>query len=117
MPRVKRGVTGHQRHRRAIRAAQGYWGARHRLISSVKDTLIRALRYSYRDRRTRKRDFRRLWIARISAAARAEGITYSRLTEALKKSGVEINRKVLADMAVHDEEGFRRLVQTVKPAE
>lgn len=113
MPRVKRGVAAHKRHRRALRDAQGYWGGRHRLIRNVKDTLMRALRNSYRDRRIRKRTFRQLWIARINAAARAEGISYSRLAAALKNRGVEINRKLLADMAVKDEEGFRQLVRSV----
>ena len=111
MPRVKKGLAAHRRHRRVLKSAKGYWGGRHRLFRSARDTLIRALRYTYRDRRTRKRDFRRLWIARINAAARAEGLTYSRFTEALKKSGVEVNRKLLADLAVQDEEGFRQLVQ------
>jgi large subunit ribosomal protein L20 len=111
---VKRGTTGHQRHRRVLKAAKGYWGGRHRLFRSAKDTLIRALRYSYRDRRVRKREFRRLWIARINAAVRAEGMTYSRFTEALRKGGIEVNRKLLADMAVRDEEGLRELIETAK---
>jgi large subunit ribosomal protein L20 len=111
MPRVKRGVTAHARHRRVLKAAKGYWGGRHRLFRSAKDTVIRAWRYAYRDRRVRKREFRRLWIARINAAARAEGVTYSRLTEALTKSGMVINRKQLAEMALHDAEGFRAVVK------
>jgi len=111
MPRARTTVAAHRRHRRVLKSAKGYWGARHRLFRSARDTLLRALRYAYRDRRTRKRDFRRLWIARINAAARAEGLTYSRFTEALKKSGVEVNRKLLADLAARDEEGFRQLVQ------
>jgi large subunit ribosomal protein L20 len=112
MPRVKRGVTAHARHHRIIKAAKGYWGGRHRLFRSAKDTVIRAWRYSYRDRRVRKRAFRRLWIARINAASRAQGVTYSRLIEALTKSGMQINRKMLADMALHDPETFKQVVQT-----
>ncbi len=112
MPRVKRGVTSHQRHRRVLKAAKGYWGGRHRLIKSARDTIMRAMRYSYRDRRVRKRDFRQLWIARINAAARANGVTYSRLTEALKKSGIDLNRKQLAEMALNDEAAFSKIVET-----
>lgn len=113
MPRVKRGVESHKKHHRILKAASGYWGGRHRLIRSAKDTIIRALRYSYRDRRVRRRNFRQLWIARVNAAVRAEGFTYSRFIEALDKSGVEINRKMLSDMAIKDAEGFRQLVQSV----
>ncbi|NIM05938.1 MAG: 50S ribosomal protein L20 [Armatimonadetes bacterium] len=114
MPRVTRGVVARKRHRRVLRAAQGYWGARHRLFRPAKDTLIRALRYSYRDRRTRKREARRLWIARINAAVRAEGMTYSRFAAALRNNGIEINRKLLAEMAIQDQEGFRSLIETAK---
>ncbi len=113
MPRVKRGVASHARHRRVLKAAKGYWGGRHRLIRSARDTVMRALRYSYRDRRVRKREFRRLWIARINAAARAQGITYSRLAEALRNSDVEINRKLLADLALNDEAAFAALAKEI----
>src|SRR3989337_739372 len=111
MPRVKKGVPAHKRHRRVLTAAKGYWGGRRRLYKSAKDTLIRAMRYSTRDRKIRKREFRRLWIARINAAARAQGVTYSHLIKALIDSGIELNRKQLAEMAMHDEDGFRKIVQ------
>lgn len=116
MARVKRGTASRKRHNRILKSAKGYRGGRHRLIRTAKDTVMRALRYSYRDRRVRKREFRQLWIARINAAARAEGMTYSRLAEGLRKAGVAINRKMLADMAVNDAPGFKQLVETAKSA-
>jgi len=116
MPRIKRGVAAHARHRRILTAAKGYWGGRRKLYCSAKDTVMRALRYSYRDRRNRKREFRRLWIARINAAARAEGVTYSRLIEALTKSGIELNRKMLAEMALNDSEAFSQVVKSALAA-
>ncbi len=111
MPRVKRGVIAHKRHKKVLSRAKGYWGARSRLFKTANEAVMRSLKYAYRDRRTRKRDFRRLWIARINAAARQNGMTYSRFMEGLTKAGVEIDRKVLAEMAVSDEAAFAALVQ------
>ena len=111
MPRVRTGVASHKRHKKIREQAKGYWGARHRWIKLAKETRMRALAYAYRDRRQRKRDFRRLWIARINAAARSHGITYSRLTEGLRKAGVEIDRKMLADLAVKDAAAFAELAK------
>lgn len=117
MPRVKRGIASHRKHRRVLTAAKGYWGGRRRLIRSAKDTVMRAMRNSYRDRRIRKREFRRLWIARINAAARAAGISYSRLMEAMNKGDMELNRKTLAELAVRDPEAFRQVVQAATQGE
>jgi len=111
MPRIKRGVIAHKRHKKVLSRAKGYWGARSRLFKTANEAVMHSLRYAYRDRRTRKRDFRRLWIARINAAARQNGMTYSRFMEGLTKAGVEIDRKVLAEMAVSDEAAFAVLVQ------
>jgi len=111
MPRVRTSVASHKRHKKIREQAKGYWGARHRWIKLAKETRMRALAYAYRDRRQRKRDFRRLWIARINAAARSHGITYSRLTEGLRKAGVEIDRKMLADLAVKDAAAFAELAK------
>jgi large subunit ribosomal protein L20 len=110
MPRVKRGQTVHRRHKDVLKLTQGYWGARHRLIRTAKEAVMRADRYAYRDRRNRKREFRHLWIARINAAAREDGLSYSRMAEGLKKAGVDINRKMLAELAVHDAEAFGQIV-------
>ena len=114
MPRVRRGTRGARRRKKILKMAQGYQGARGRLLRSARLAVERALRYAYRDRRVRKREFRRLWITRINAAARAEGITYSRFMEGLRKANVSLDRKVLADMAVHDAEGFADLVRIAK---
>jgi large subunit ribosomal protein L20 len=111
MPRVKKGVAAHKRHKKIREQAKGYWGARHRWIRLAKETRMRGLAYAYRDRRQRKRDFRRLWIARINAAARSHGMTYSRLADGLRKAGVEIDRKMLADVAVRDAAAFGELVK------
>lgn len=111
MPRVKRGIMTHKRHKKVIDRAKGYWGNRSHLFKTANEAVAHALQYAYRDRRNRKREFRRLWIARINAAARQEGITYSRFIEGLTKAGIEIDRKVLADMAVNDHAGFADLVQ------
>ena len=116
MPRVKRGVTAHARHKKILKLAKGYYGARSRVFRVAKQAVIKAGQYAYRDRRQRKRQFRALWIARINAAARESGISYSRLMDALKKASIDLDRKVLADMAVHDKEGFAELVKQVKPA-
>ncbi len=114
MPRVKRGVRGARRRKKILKMAGGYQGARGRLLRSARLAVERALRYAYRDRRVRKREFRKLWITRINAAARAQGITYSRFMEGLRKANVALDRKVLADMAVHDVEGFAALVRIAK---
>ncbi len=114
MPRVKRGIMTHKRHKKVIDRAKGCWGGRSHLFKTANEAVAHALQYAYRDRRNRKREFRRLWIARINAAARQEGITYSRFIEGLTKAGIEIDRKVLADMAVNDRAGFADLVQKVQ---
>ena len=110
MPRVKRGVTAHKRHKKVLSRAKGYWGGRSRLHKTAKEAVMHSLQYAYRDRRTRKRDFRRLWITRINAAARANGMTYGRFIEGLTKAGVAIDRKSLAEMAVNDQAAFATLV-------
>jgi len=116
MPRVKRGVTAHARHKKILKLAKGYYGARSRVFRVAKQAVIKAGQYAYRDRRQRKRQFRALWITRINAAARESGISYSRLINALKNASINLDRKVLADMAVHDKKGFAELVKLVKPA-
>jgi large subunit ribosomal protein L20 len=114
MPRVKGGVSGARRRKRILKMAEGYQGARGRLLRSARLAVERALYYAYRDRRVRKREFRKLWITRINAAARAQGITYSRFMEGLRKAKVSLDRKILADMAVHDDESFADLVRIAK---
>jgi large subunit ribosomal protein L20 len=114
MARVKKGVTAHRRHRRLLKLTRGYWGSRGKLLRPARETLMKGLWYSLRDRRARKRDFRRLWIARINAAARSNGMSYSRLISGLRRAGVEIDRKMLADLAVHDGDAFRNLVAEAK---
>lgn len=110
MPRVKRGTITHKRHRKVLEAAKGYWGAKHRLFRPANEQVMKSGNYAYRDRRARKRDFRRLWIARISAACRAEGVQYCRFIHGLNRLGIALDRKVLADMAVHDPLAFTQLV-------
>ncbi len=110
MARVKRGVMAHKRHKKLMKLAKGYWGSRSRHYRPANETVMHALSYAYRDRRNRKRDFRRLWIQRINAAARLNGTTYSRLIQSLKVSGIEIDRKILADLAVHDPAAFSSIV-------
>ena len=114
MPRVKRGVTAHHRHKKIIKLAKGYWGRKHLIFRPANEAVMHALAYAYRDRRARKRDFRKLWIARINAAARQNGLSYSRLICGLKKGGVVINRKILADLAVRDEAAFGALASLAK---
>lgn len=114
MPRVKKGVTARRRHKKVLKLAKGYWGGRSRLFRPARETVMKALWYAFRDRRARKREFRRLWIARINAAARHNGITYSRLISGLRKAGIVINRKMLADLAVRDENAFSQLVAKAK---
>jgi large subunit ribosomal protein L20 len=116
MPRVKRGVTAHARHKKILDRAEGMSGSRKELFKVANEAVMHALAYQYRDRRVRKRDMRRLWIARINAAARLNGMTYSTFTFGLKAAGVEIDRKVLADMAVKDQANFTRLVDMARTA-
>ena len=114
MARIKKGVTARRRHRKILKLARGYWGAHHRLYRPANEAVMHALWYAYRHRRQRKGDFRRLWITRINAAARAQGISYSRMMNGLRRAGVEINRKLLADLAVRDAQAFSALVETAK---
>jgi large subunit ribosomal protein L20 len=113
---VKRAVNAHKKRRTVLEAASGYRGQRSRLYRKAKEQLLHSLNYAYRDRRARKGDFRRLWITRINAAARANGITYNRFIQGLRAAGVEVDRKVLADLAVTDEKAFAALVQVAKAA-
>jgi large subunit ribosomal protein L20 len=114
MPRVKRGVAKRRRHKRILDAARGYYGARSRLVRVAREAVERGLRYAYRDRKRRKREFRRLWIVRINAAAREHGLSYSRLMAGLEAAGVEVDRKNLADVAVSDPQAFARLAELAK---
>ena len=114
MPRVKRGVTARARHNKVLDQAKGYRGRRKNVYRIAKEAVMKAGQYAYRDRRQRKRQFRALWIARINAAARAAGMTYSTFMNGLKKAAVEINRKVLADLAVFDKPAFSRIVEQAK---
>ena len=114
MPRVKRGVVAHARHKKVLERAKGYRGARKNIYRVAKQAVDKADQYAYRDRRQRKRQFRALWIARINAAARINGLSYSRLMNGLKKSEIEIDRKVLADLAIHDKEAFTALAEQAK---
>jgi len=114
MPRVKTGVTAHKRHKKILKLAKGYRGSKSKLFRKANETVMKALFYARRDRRAKKREFRGLWIARINAAARINGISYSQLINGLKKAGVEVNRKMLADLAVNDSSAFGKLVETVK---
>jgi large subunit ribosomal protein L20 len=116
MPRAKGGPKTRARRKRVLNLAEGYWGAKSKLFRSATEAVDRALKYAYRDRKVRKRDFRRLWIARINAAARLNGVTYSRFMAGLAKSGVAIDRKILADLAITDPAGFTKLVETAKTA-
>ncbi len=114
MPRVTRGTKKRKRRSEILKYARGYWGARSRNYRTAKEAVERALQYSYRDRRTRKRDFRRLWIIRIKAAAENNGISYSRFIDGLKNLNIELDRKILADLAAKSPETFVRLAQKVK---
>ena len=116
MARVKRGVIARARHKKILKEAKGYYGARSKTFKAAKQAVIKAGQYAYRDRRQRKRQFRSLWIARINAAARAEGLSYSRLIHGLNLAEIEIDRKVLADIAVHDSEAFAALAAAAKEA-
>jgi large subunit ribosomal protein L20 len=114
MPRVRNSVARHKRKKKIMRAAKGARGGRSKLYKSAKENVERGLRYAYRDRRNRKRDFRRLWVVRINAAARTYDLSYSRFMSGLKKAGVEINRKMLADLAVRDPAAFGELAEVAK---
>jgi large subunit ribosomal protein L20 len=116
MPRVKRGVASRARRKKVLKAAKGYYGARSRSFKVAKQAVIKAGQYAYRDRRQRKRQFRALWIVRINAAANELGISYSRLIDGLKKASIEVDRKVLADLAMHEKEAFAALVEKAKAA-
>lgn len=116
MPRVKRGVTARARHKKVLKLAKGYYGARSRVYRVAVQAVTKAGQYAYRDRRQKKRQFRQLWIARINAAARQNGISYSRFINGLKKASIEIDRKILSDIAVHDKVTFTALVEKAKAA-
>ncbi|HHY92733.1 MAG TPA: 50S ribosomal protein L20 [Firmicutes bacterium] len=114
MARIKRGVTARKRHKKILKLARGYRGARSRSFRPANESVLKALFYARRDRRAKKREFRRLWIARINAAARSNGISYSRLINGLKRAGVGVNRKMLAEIAIHDNRAFSDLVTLAK---
>lgn len=114
MSRVKRGVTARARHKKVLAKAKGYYGARSRVYRVAKQAVIKAAQYAYRDRRQKKREFRALWIIRINAAVRALGLSYGEFMNGLKKSAIQIDRKVLADIAVHDKAAFTALVEQAK---
>lgn len=116
MPRVKRGVTAKARHKKILKQAKGYYGARSRVYRVAKQAVIKAGQYAYRDRRQRKRQFRALWITRINAQARECGLSYSRLIDGLKKANIDLDRKVLADIAVRDKEAFAAIAEQAKTA-
>lgn len=112
MPRARNRVASRRRRKKVLKLAKGYWGSRSKIYTVAKGTVDRALQFQYRDRRQRKRQFRRLWISRINAAARMNGTTYSRLINDLRVQEIDLNRKVLADLAVHDPEAFTKIVET-----
>ena len=114
MPRVKGGIVTRRRHKKILKLAKGYFGSKHRLFKTANEQVMKSLLYAYRDRRTKKRDFRRLWIVRINAAARVNGLSYSKLMHGLKLAGIEVNRKILAELAVNDAKGFADLATAAK---
>ncbi|HXK55546.1 MAG: 50S ribosomal protein L20 [Gammaproteobacteria bacterium] len=114
MPRVKRGVQAHARHKKVLQEAKGYYGARGTVYRVAKQAVIKAGQYAYRDRRQKKRQFRALWIARVNAGARENGLSYSRMINGLKRAGVEIDRKILADLAIFDKPAFSALAEQAK---
>ncbi len=116
MARVKRGVTSHARHKKVLKAAKGYYGRRKNTIRVARQAVEKAGQYAYRDRRTKKRNFRALWIQRINAAARELGMTYGRFINGLTKAGIEVDRKILADLAVREPEAFKALVEKAQAA-
>lgn len=114
MPRVKRGVPAHKRHKKVLNLTEGHKGTKSTLYRRAHESMLKSLAYAYRDRRNRKRDFRRLWITRINAAARLAGMTYSSLMAGLRKAGIELDRKVLAEMAVNDPTAFNKIVESAR---
>lgn len=114
MSRARTGVASRHRRKGTLKLARGYWGRKSKTFRAAKQQMLKSLSYAYRDRRVRKREFRRLWIARINAAARTQGLSYSRLIDGLNKAGVEVNRKILADLAVRDQHAFGELVNVAK---
>ena len=116
MPRVKGGTVTRRRRNRVLKLAKGYYGAKSKLFKTAKQAVMKSYRYAYRDRRQKKRDFRKLWIARINAAARLNGLSYSKLMHGLKLAGIEMNRKMLADLAVNDAAAFTVLADKAKEA-
>lgn len=114
MPRAKSSVVSRKRHKKILKLAKGYRGAKSKLFRVANQQVMRSLTYAYRDRRVRKRDFRKLWITRINAAARSNGLSYNRFMNGLKQAGVDINRKMLADMAVNDSKAFGQMVEMAK---
>ncbi len=114
MPRVKRGVPARQRHKKVLKVTAGQYGTKHRLFRRANEAMLKSLSYAYRDRRDRKRDMRRLWVQRINAAAREQGLNYGRLISGLRSAGVEVDRKMLADLAVRDTASFARLVEVAR---
>ena len=116
MARVKRGVTAHAKHKKVLKAAKGYYGRRKNAIRTAKQAVEKAMQYNYRDRKVKKRNFRALWIQRINAAVREHGLTYARFIHGLDKSGIQVDRKVLADLAVNDAAGFKAIVDKAQAA-
>lgn len=116
MARVKRGVTAHAKHKKVLKKAKGFYGRRKNTIRTAKAAVDKSMQYAYRDRKARKRDFRSLWIQRINAAVREHGLTYGRFIDGLNKAGIEVDRKVLSDMAIHEAEAFGALVVAAKEA-
>ncbi len=116
MPRVKRGVTARARHKKILKQAKGYYGARSRNYKTARQAVFKAGQYAYRDRRQKKRQFRALWIVRINAGAKANGLSYSKFIHGLNKAGIEMDRKVMADLALHDAAAFAALVEKAKAA-
>ncbi|MCM3162880.1 50S ribosomal protein L20 [Metabacillus litoralis] len=114
MPRVKGGIVSRKRRKKVLKLAKGYFGSKHRLYKVANQQVMKSWMYAYRDRRQKKRDFRKLWITRINAAARVNGLSYSRLMHGLKLAGIEVNRKMLADLAVVDEKAFAQLADAAK---
>lgn len=116
MARVKRGVNARRRHKKVLKQAKGYYGAKSKLFRPANQAVMKSLNYAYIGRKTKKRDFRKLWITRINAATRANGMSYSKFINGLKKSNIEVNRKMLSEMAIYDAEGFTKLVEIAKKA-
>lgn len=116
MARVKKGVNAHKRHKKILKQAKGFYGAKSKVFKAANPAVMRSLRSAYVGRKLKKRQYRQMWIARINAAARMNGLSYSKLMDGLKKSGIEINRKMLSEMAIHDPAAFAKLCETAKKA-